>query len=85
MMICMRQLFRVFKRPNKLCHSVMRKRRTLPRITVTIGASMAGVGGIRGLLSGGTEFLAISGIVVLTLVFIISARPLLSRLHLQEL
>ena len=35
----------------------------LARITVAICESMAGVGGKRRLLSGGTEFLAISGII----------------------
>ena len=41
----------------------------LSRITVAICESMAGVGGKRRLLSGGTGFLAISGIVFVFLVF----------------
>ena len=48
----------------------------LPRITVVIcvPVSMAGVKGKTRLLSGGTGFLAISGTVLLSLVFIIYAR-----------
>ena len=41
----------------------------LSRITVAICESMAGVGGKRRLLSGGTGFLAISGIIFVFLVF----------------
>ena len=48
----------------------------LPRITVAICVSMAGEGGKRRLSSVGTGFLAISGIVLLALVFIVLARLL---------
>ena len=47
------------------------KERMLSRFTVAICVSMAGVGGKRRRLSGGTGFLAIYGIVLLALVFII--------------
>ena len=42
----------------------------LPRITVAICVSMAGAWGKRRLLSGGTGFLAISGIVLLVLIIL---------------
>ena len=41
----------------------------ISRITAAICESMAGVGGKRRLLSGGTGFLAISGIIFVFLVF----------------
>ena len=41
----------------------------LSRITVAICESMAGVGSKRRLLSGGTEFLAISGIIYVYICF----------------
>ena len=44
---------------------------------------LTGVGGKRRLLSGGTEFLSISSIVLFALVFIILARLLQFRLRLQ--
>ena len=70
-----RLLFRVPLAPDESYDSAMRKR-TYAIFTVAICVSMAGVGGKRRLLSGGTELLAISGIVLLALVFISLARLL---------
>ena len=50
------------------------------RITVAVCVPMAGVGGTGRHLSGGTEFLAISGILVFAVVFILEARLLWSFL-----
>ena len=47
------------------------EKNTPSRITVSICVSMAGVGGIRRLLPGGTGFLAISGIIVLFFILVL--------------
>ena len=59
------------------------KGRMLSRSTVAICVSISGVGGKRRNLSGGTGFLAIYGIVLSILAFIILALLLEPRLQLQ--
>ena len=56
----------------------------LSRITVAICESMAGVGGKRRLLSGGTGFLAISGIIFVFLVFNIWRDYVMSHFSLLQ-
>ena len=57
----------------------------LSRITDAICESMAGVGGKRRLLSGGTGFLAISGIISVFLVFNIWRDYVMSHFSLLHL